>query len=407
MRKRCLKFARGFTLIELMVVVTIIAILAALIVPALQRAQSKSMAMKCLATARSIASTIRAYASNWNGWTNSDPDHFVGEFGYKLSSDDGYFGEPGGTWTTQTTSQSYLHAQTIGDFRCPVDETARLTSHIVPSSYGVTSFFAGRNIMNETMEANRMLAVRELGTKRHPKGSDSLERSYVFADMSSTLGYEGPVFPGATMRFFNLSSDASIYGKSEGDLPPADYDTIHSGTLNLGTYWTEMLQGRLDATKGFPNDWNNTNIRHNHHWSWNVYGMNNVVARMDGFLQFPAPGDWYIRSYGYYGAARVSFGVSTSAGSPTDVADTTGFTWSSKLQHQWNDTSWRGPIQVNDHQQYYKVQMVYRGYPSNPNRQSYWYVLWRRRDPSSGQYDATYGGQNGQYVPGNGLYRLP
>lgn len=407
MRKRRLSSVRGFTLIELMVVVTIIAILAALIVPALQRAQSKSMAMRCLSTARSIASTIRSYASNWDGWTSPDPEHFVKDFGYQLSSDEGYFGEPAGTWTSQTTSQSYQHAGKIKDFSCPVDEGPPRTSHIIPSSYAVTSFFAGTNIMNATMEANRMLAVREQGSKRHPTGSDSLERSYVFADLSSTLGYDGPVFPGATLRFFDRSSDAGIYGTAEGDLPQVDYETIHADRLYLDYRWAYMLQGRLDGAKGYPNDWNNANVRDDGHWEACIYGIDNAVARMDGFLQFPRNGNWYIQTYGYYGAARVSFGVSSTAGSPSDVADTTSFTWSNKLQHQWNDGAFRGPIQVDDCRQYYKFQFVYRGYPSAPMRQGRWYVLWACQDPATSVWDPAHGGATGEIIPGNTISRLP
>ena len=415
-RNRRKKSRRGFTLIELMVVVTIIAILAALIVPALQKAQAKSMSMRCLATGRSIAATLRAYASNWNGWTNSDTDYYVKEFGYNLTSDQGYFGEPAGSWSTDTASQSYQHALRIRDFRCPVDEAPPNTGHIIPSSFGVTTFFAGRNIMNMTDEANRTLAVRELGSKRHPAGgNDEMERNYIFADLSATLGYNGPVFPGWILRAWNKGSVNGIQGVAESALPTPDFETIGASSLWLDYRWAETLYGKVDK-KGIPNDWHHATYTPGTYpvWGWgtnHIYPFPNVTARVDGFIKFPRAGYWEFRASGAYALNACTFGISQDGGSPTALADTTNFTTNTKgyTRYWWNDAYTQ--INVSDANNYYKFYGVYLGHTGNGGAQGEFGLrlrTWVNPNDTSSGYDSnlcdvTYG----TAVSGSNLFWLP
>ena len=82
---------QGFTLIELLVVIALIALLAAILLPALSRARSKGRAMECVSNLRQIYMANVMYAAEHNGHyvpaapdlydfmrPDAEPDHFGG-----------------------------------------------------------------------------------------------------------------------------------------------------------------------------------------------------------------------------------------------------------------------------------------------------------------------------------------
>ena len=115
----------NFTLIELLIVVAIIAILAGMLLPALNAARAKAHSISCLSNLKQLGSTILMYAGDYN---SSLPYSYQ-----KVGSVETF-------WQEFLANQSYIGpVMTEKILRCPVQQQTNTTFSRVNSHYGVNA----------------------------------------------------------------------------------------------------------------------------------------------------------------------------------------------------------------------------------------------------------------------------
>ncbi|MGE5609024.1 MAG: type II secretion system protein [Bacillota bacterium] len=123
---------RGFTLVELLVVIAIIAILVAVLLPALKKAQDAAWRVNCAADLKSLTTAWMAYSEDNKGMLpDAWPDRpSAKQYPWMLGSRV-WGNKYGNTEAALKDGSLYKYVRSIKVFRCPGDATPRLNSYSI------------------------------------------------------------------------------------------------------------------------------------------------------------------------------------------------------------------------------------------------------------------------------------
>ncbi|WP_302452721.1 prepilin-type N-terminal cleavage/methylation domain-containing protein [Victivallis vadensis] len=161
-----------FTLIELLIVIAIIAILASMLLPALNKARERAQSVDCLNVLKQIGICQAMYSDDWNGW--------IVPQGKKTAAD--------ASWQHTLAKQSAglkFDTETSGSFRCAAEPRGR-----GPNNWSAWKYpwghYAGNAFLTGLISPSNAVMYKTQKTSAITKPSIALFAADIFVNVPST-----------------------------------------------------------------------------------------------------------------------------------------------------------------------------------------------------------------------------
>jgi len=205
---------KGFTLIELLVVIAIIALLLAILMPALRKVKEQASAIPCLANQRTLALAFHMYQEENNGWLvtshawftptdKGDPPKysFARSWVCRPLDDNGNAGEPKPEYEKNGIRAGKLwpYIEDVKSYHCPADQRAG-RYNVGWRSYSMAAGIGGSydSYVTEKQEIHRMqelkrpshyyITIEEI--EKLPNGQDWWNMGSWVIDLSTSYWYD-------------------------------------------------------------------------------------------------------------------------------------------------------------------------------------------------------------------------
>ena len=167
----------AFTLVELLIVIAIIAILAALLFPSLQKAKQRTKQIQCYSGLKQIGLAFTEYANDYNGWIPRSYDTDAGESWFNRIRE----------YLNIRNNVIYTQEKTCGIFKCPSWEVIAGASIFPGLSYGINYHVAGPGSLSGPSIYHKQLSqvsspgsIVLIADRSNSATSSTLSRNYAY-----------------------------------------------------------------------------------------------------------------------------------------------------------------------------------------------------------------------------------
>ena len=156
-----------FTLMELLIVIAMIAILASLLLPALNSAQKKAMGIQCSNQLKQHLTALISYTSDYDDWS------FCAGMGLPGVNTTGFqwYGMVNFIQNVRHSNGSFHNNTRIGIFRCPLD-TSRTSTGGIYQNYGYNGRHEAYHTDQSSSNPWRGMDFRKIGKNQASIPSD-------------------------------------------------------------------------------------------------------------------------------------------------------------------------------------------------------------------------------------------